>query len=233
MRLETPSVRYRKGMLLEAAMLNRDFSLARFLLEKCATGRLSDGIVSGLEVRPLDGELILGSGVFKLAGALGWLQEDLALELPPQGEWRFLTVAPAGENAWNIDWKIPAASGDLVLCRLKILQPANLREPVYLRSEAPPSIGAWLKYLQGVDYVQAEYAMAASFGERPTLLPVVQRFLARFAKSSDLKIQLLNGLFPMLDFYDADDWQKGLDALTSALTGAPPRAKEKESRSIV
>ena len=233
MRLETPFARYGKGMLLEAAMLNRDFSLAHFLIEKCATGRLSDGIIEGLEVRPREGELILGKGVFKLGGALGWSREDLPLEIPPKGNWRFLTIARADENSWDIEWKLTPDSGDLVLCRSKILDPANLREASYLNRDAQPSIETWLKYLQGVDYIQAEYAMAASFGERPTLLPVLQRFLARFARSNDLKIQLLNGLFPILDFYDTDDWQEGLDALIAELTEAPPRATKQESRSII
>lgn len=233
MRLETPIVRYRKGMLLEADMLNRDFSLARFLLERCAAGRLSDGVIDGLAINPKGGGIVLGSGAFKLGGVLGWIGGDIALELPPKNEWRFLSLESAGENVWNLEWKAAPTAGDLVVCRLKLLDPDNLRESPCFDKNPSLSLSAWIKYLQGVDYIQSEYAMAASFSARPTLLPSIQRFLAGFAKSPDLKIHLLNGAFPMLDFYDTDDWQMGIDALTAKLTDAPLATPRREDNSII
>lgn len=214
---------YKKGMVLEAAMLNRDFALDRFLLAE-SLARLSDGIVSGLNTVVRDGALVLERGVFRLDGALGWLLEDMELEWPPEKQLCQLCLAKETENVWKLAWQ--AEPGDaLVLCRVKMLDRQNLRNSFHRGGVKERGLQNWLTYLKGVDYIQLEYAMAASCGKRPTLLPALLQTLAPFVKAPELKIWFMNGLFPMLDYFGVNNWQEALDSLAAEVRGAPQQKK--------
>lgn len=223
MRIITEYGTYKKGMILEAARLNRDFALDRFLINQ-SLERLSDGIVSGLNTVARAGGLYLQKGVFRLDGAVGWLIEDMALDWPPEKQLCHLCLARDEENVCQLSWQAEPKNA-LVLCRVKILDRQNLRNSFHLGGVKDPSLQNWLTYQKGVDYIQLEYAMAASCSKRPTLLPALQQALAPFVAWPDLKIWFMNGLFPMLDYFDAVSWQEALDSLASLLRGAPAQKK--------
>lgn len=217
MRIKAERTPYHTGMLLEAGMLNRDFALTHFLIEEYAFGKFSDGIISGLPVIARDGGLFLQKGVFKLNGRAGWLLEEMALEMPPERQTSYLCLSEESENTWQLEWKKSPANS-LTLCRTKLSEPAILRNSFHLSSGTIPALENWQTYLNGPDYIQLEYAMAASHGAKPTLLPVLQRALAPFAKPKELKIWLINGLFPFMDYFCASSWQEGLDKLIESFT---------------
>lgn len=214
---------YQKGMLLEAEMLNRDFSLTRFLVGECALADICDGIVSGMAVITRGGALFLQKGVFRINGRMGWLLDEMRLEMPPKKQTSFLCLLEDGENTWRLEWKTDPGEG-ITLCRTTLFDPAMLRNSFHLSPESITSLEKWQTYLNAPDYIQLEYAMAASRGSKATLVPGLQRALAPFAKPPELRIWLINGLLPFMDYFAAGSWQEGLDKLLESFTEGEAKA---------
>lgn len=230
MRIDNAMQPYRKGMLLEAEMLNGDFSLDRFWLAQVC-GRYSGGIINGMTVTARQCGLLLNPGLFQWEGRLGWLQKAMPLADPPAGQFLFLCVTPAGDDGWDLAWEADPGSA-MVLCRAKVLDMGGLRDSFCLTAQGKPDLENWLTYLRGVNYIQLEYAMAASRSARPSLLPQVQRLLAPFAKDDHMRLWLLNGSLPIMDYYNTAAWQDALDKLTASFSGgnaAPPSVQERKS----
>lgn len=231
MRVPIEKLAYGKGMLLEAEMLNRDFALAPFLVANL-TDRYSDGILGGLTVLVRDQKLYLTPGLFKLGGRLGWSRTELALETPPLGETRFLRV-DAGEDAWLLSWS-PDERAGLILCRLTPRDPKLLRDSFHLGHKEDAASQNWLNYLDAPDYIQLEYARGASLSARPTLLPSLQRRLLPFVQDEGFKLWLLNGIFPLLDYFGTDDWSAALDRFAEILGFKKKKTRSPdERRSII
>lgn len=209
---------YAKGMLLEAARLNRDFRLGHFLAENMAAGR-SDGIISGLRTRVQDGTLYLEPGLFRLGG-LGWLREALPIDLPKPDAWVRLWLCREGDDAsFSLSWlpDTQAATKGLCLCRLQFTSASFLNDSWVVRGKNPENPGQWLDGLTSAGFLQLEFAMAVSLASQPTLLPGIQRALAPH-EPLGLRLCMLNGLFPLLDhFTSATSWQEALESLARLL----------------
>lgn len=219
---------YAKGMLLEAARLNRDFRLGHFLVENMATAR-SDGILSGLRTRVRDGTLYLEPGLFRLGG-LGWLREALPIDLPQPDDWVRLWLCREGDGgSFSLTWlpDTQEAAKGLCLCRLHVTSASFLSDAWVVRGKIPENPSQWLDGLSSAGFPQLEYAMAASLASRPTLLPCIQRALAP-GEPLGLRLCMLNGSFPLLDYFNsAATWQEALEDLAGLL--APEEEKDTQA----
>lgn len=208
---------YAKGMLLTAERLNEDFRLGRFLMEN-ASARLSDGILSGLLTRVKEGVLYLEPGIFRLGG-LAWLTRPVPVELPPPDKWMRLWLRRESDaREFSLTW-LPEAEQPrdaLCLCRLHFTSVGILNDSWVLSGKTPQGPEHWLSILEAAGSPQLEFAMAASLGARPTLLPCIQRALAP-REPRNLRFWLLNGLFPLLDHFDSVSWQDALKSLARLL----------------
>lgn len=219
---------YAKGMLLEAARLNRDFRLGHFLVENMVAGR-SDGILSGLRTRVQDGTLYLEPGLFRLGG-LGWLREALPIDLPEPDAWVRLWLYREGDGGnFSLTWlpdKQENGEG-LCLCRLHFTSASFLNDSWVVRGKMPENPGQWLDGLRSAGFPQLEFAMGASVATQPTLLPCIQRALAPH-EPLGLRLCMLNGLFPLLDhFNSAASWQEALEEMARLL--APEERKDTQT----
>lgn len=204
---------YSAGDLLEARQLNSDFGLDRSLIFALA-GRLSDGVISGLNLSVKENTLQLCPGVFKLNAEIGWLENALTVESPKAEVWSYLWLVKNGEE-FELKWGKREEAG-IRLAALK-LQGKSSPGSAWLERAAPPSSRQdWLLSIEAVNTIQLEYAMAASFSSRPSLLPGIQQQMAPFAQDY-LRIWLSNGLFPLLEYYNTQDWQAALLALIKEL----------------
>lgn len=228
MRFSCKWIPYAKGTLLESARLNRDFRLGHFLADNLVASR-SDGILSGLRVRVCGGALYLEPGLFRL-GSLAWLDTQMPIELPPVNEWRRLWLYPTDDaGGFELDWlpDVEIARDGLCLCRLHCTSASILVDSWAVSGKEQDDPAHWLRSLTGAGTPQLEFAMGSSRGSRPTLLPCVQRGLAP-SEPITLKLCLLNGLFPLMDYFpDANSWQHALEKLAKLLA---PEKKDDTQR---
>lgn len=221
MRFTSEIFLYRKGQVLEAASLNANFALSRFLLERGICGRLSSGIIDGLLLRAVEGSLWLEPGVFKLGECIGCLPERLPVELPAAHSMHRLWLK-GSPNEWQLEW-LPkdADSEGICVCALQFAS-RDLLTDSWLFSEGDAK--ECFKKIDSAGDVHLEYAMAASFGEQSSLLPALQRKLAPLARNGAMRMWLRSGLF-LLEIYGLPKWEQALAKLGEELTGIQMKAK--------
>lgn len=223
---------YVKGTLLEAARLNADFGLGHFVAENLAA-RFSDGILSGMLVRVRSDSLFLEPGLFRL-GELAWLEGELALDFPPPDKWMRLWLKRDGSGRdFSLEWlpEKEEPENALCLCRLHLTSAAVLRDCWLLDGGSPLEHGKWPRILEYAGSPQLEYAMAASMSGRPSLLPAIQRALAP-ERPQGLRLAMLNGLFPLLDYFGASRWEDALAELANMLAPRAPAAPKRDPDEI-
>lgn len=223
---QTRSSGYEPGEVLTAELLNQDFNADRRVLAALA-GRYSDGIIAGMRLIAKDHKLWLKPGIFQIAGVIGSLESEMPVELPPYDSWQKLWLAQA-DSGWRLFWS-QTEEADICLARLKASS-SNLLQSSWLdRDKIPETFQAWELSLSAVNSIQMEYAMAASLSSSPTLLPEIQHKLA-FLAPAGLRLWLLNGIFPLLAYYNQKDWGEALQKFREELTG-DQQVKEATSRS--
>lgn len=213
MRFLSTHTTYQKGQVLDAGSLNDNLALGRFLGHEGYCGRLSDGVVNGLLVRKRGESLFITPGVFKLAGKVGWLRQALSLELPPAGVPAKLWLNQTDkEDEWSLEWheKNEGHHG-ICLCALQ-LSDRKLLTDAWIFEDAPVDVHLWHRKLNTTGDIHLEFTMAASLGQKPTLLPLLQHRLAAMTQNDNLRMWLLNGLW-LMESLGVPSWEQGLERL--------------------
>lgn len=208
---------YTKGQVLTAASLNENFALDRFIIYGTACERWSDGIISGLITHVSGESLELSPGIFRMQGRIGWLRKPLKLDVPESGKTcRLWLEAGDGSDQWQLVWKKKdAPASGLCLCQLSIGSRTLLEDSWLLTGKQPTNAQEWQNNLKKSGDILLEYAMAASLGKFPTILPQIQQNLARLALDPGMRLWLGNGLWQAN--LEELDWEKTLQELARLL----------------